>query len=78
METDGKTSTTSKMLLSALESTQFIAGARISQDDPVNYGPFIEDGTIWDYYPYWHGWISFTIICGTGMKTPDTVRELLD
>lgn len=64
--------------LSALESTQFIAGARISQDDPVNYGPFIEDGTIWDYYPYWHGWISFTIICGTGMKTPDTVRELLD
>ena len=64
--------------LSALEGTEFFAGVRISQDDPITYGPFIEEGTIWDYYPYWAGWIAFTITCGVSHKTPESYRDLLN
>lgn len=64
--------------LAALEGTEFFAGVRISQDDPITYGPFTEDGVIWDYYPYWHGWICFTIICGAPQKKQEGIRSLLN
>lgn len=63
--------------LAELEGTEFFAGVRILQDEPITYGPFTEDGAIWDFYPYWHGWICFTITCGVSHKMPETYRNLL-
>lgn len=64
--------------LAALEGTEFFAGIRIDMDEPVTYGPFTEEGVIWDYYPYWSGWIAFTAICGMPYKRSEEIRKLLD
>ncbi len=52
------------LCLSKLESTNIIAGLRIVKEDGIKYGPFKEEGAIWDYYPYWHSWITFSLECG--------------
>ncbi len=41
-----------------------IAGNRIVKEESIKYGPFIQDGAIWDQYPYWNSWITFAIECG--------------
>lgn len=64
--------------LAALEGTEFFAGIRIDMEEPITYGSFTEDGVIWDYYPYWSGWIAFTAICGMPYKRSEEIRKLLD
>jgi hypothetical protein len=63
--------------LRALEAEQIIAGVRVDSDTPITYGPFTEDGAIWDYYPYWNGWIAFTIVCGVPRQKPESYDDLL-
>lgn len=63
--------------LSELEGKEFFAGVRIDMEEPITYGPFTEEGVIWDYYPYWNGWIAFTVICGVPYKRSEEIRDLL-
>lgn len=64
--------------LSQLEGAEFFADIRIDMNEPITYGPFTEDGVIWDYYPYWSGWIAFTVICGVPYKKSEAIRDLLN
>ena len=48
------------------------------KEEPIAYGPFSEDGVIWDYYPYWCGWISFSVVCGVPYKKSEAIRDLLN
>ena len=64
--------------LQALEGTEYIGGLRlVKENDGISYGPFTEEGTIWDYYPYWFLWIDFTLECGAVHKEPDIYKNLL-
>lgn len=65
--------------LQALEGTEFIAGLRLVKegDEGITYGPFTEEGAIWDYYPYWFLWIDFALECGTVHKEPEIYKNLL-
>lgn len=63
--------------LRAIEGTSTIDGLAIVQEEGVKYGPFQEDGTIWDYYPYWHSWITFTLECGLVRGIPKEQQEFL-
>jgi hypothetical protein len=64
--------------LQALEGTEYIEGLRLVKDgDGITFGPFTEDGTIWDYYPYWFMWIDFTLECGASHKEPEIYKNLL-
>lgn len=53
-----------------------IAGQRIVKEEPIKYGPFMQDGAMWDSYPYWHSWITFALESG-GMKTMPIEHESL-
>lgn len=64
--------------LSELEKAEFFAGVRIDMEEPITYGPFTEEGVIWDYYPYWNGWIAFTVICGVPYKQSKEIYDLLN
>ncbi len=59
------------VIIQKLESTDIIAGLRVSKEDGIKYGPFTEDGAIWDYYPYWHSWITLTLECGIVANVPE-------
>ncbi len=59
------------LCLTKLEKTDIIEEFRIVKEDGIKYGPFTEDGAIWDYYPYWHSWIMFTIEGGLVANVPD-------
>jgi len=63
--------------ISKLENTEFIAGCRIDHAEGIKYGMFTEEGKIWDYYPYWHSYVSFKLDCGTGAILPDAYKDLL-
>lgn len=65
------------LVLREVEGTEYIAGLRLVKDVGIKYGVFTEDGNIWDYYPYWHNWITFTLEAGTTAKTPDIYKEFL-
>ena len=43
----------------------------------IKFGPFTEDGNVWDYYPYWHSWISFALEIGTTPAIPKEYEEFL-
>jgi hypothetical protein len=47
------------------------------KESGIKYGLFTEDGNIWDYYPYWHSWISFTLEAGVVTRTPEIYENLL-
>ena len=64
-------------VLRALESAEYISGHRIVKEDGIKYGLFTEDGNIWDYYPYWHSWITFTLEAGVVTKTPEIYKDFL-
>lgn len=64
-------------VLRAIENAEFIDGLRLATDRPVKYGMFVEDGNVWDYYPYWHNWISFEIDTGIAPRSPEAYNELL-
>lgn len=63
--------------LRELENAEYIAGLRLVKEEGITYGPFIEEGVIWDYYPYWHSWISFSLENGLSRKTPDKYKDFL-
>lgn len=65
------------LVLRALEGTEYIAGHRMMKESGIKYGLFTEDGNIWDYYPYWHNWITFTLEAGVTAKTPEIYADLL-
>jgi hypothetical protein len=65
------------LTLRELEGTEYIVGWRIAKEDGISYGPFTEDGAIWDYYPYWHSWIAFTLEAGVPNKIPEAYKDYL-
>lgn len=65
------------LVLRELEGTEYIAGHRLVKESGIKFGLFTEDGNIWDYYPYWHNWITFTLEAGTGAKTPKIYDKYL-
>lgn len=50
--------------IAAVENTEYIAGMRLMKEDGVTYGPFEEDGAVYDFYPYWFLWIDFSLEAG--------------
>jgi len=64
-------------VLTAIEGAEYLAGLRLAKEQGIKYGPFLEDGVIWDYYPYWHSWITFTLDCGIVQRPPDAYKDLL-
>lgn len=67
----------SDVALRAVEASEIIAGLRLLKEEGITYGPFTEEGVIWDYYPYWHSWISFKLEAGLVLPTPETYQDLL-
>lgn len=65
------------LVLSKLEGTEFIAGHRLVKESGIKFGLFTEEGNIWDYYPYWHSWITFTLEAGVVAKTPEAYANFL-
>lgn len=65
------------LVLRELEGTEYIAGHRLVKESPIKFGLFTEEGNIWDYYPYWHNWLSFTLEVGVVPKTPDEYKDYL-
>lgn len=65
------------LVLRELEITEYIAGHRLAKESGIKYGLFTEDGNIWDYYPYWHSYITFTLEAGVTAKTPEIYENLL-
>ena len=65
------------LVLRELEGTEYIAGHRLVKESGIKFGLFTEDGNIWDYYPYWHNWITFTLEAGVVVKTPKTYENFL-
>lgn len=65
------------LVLRQLEGTEYIAGHRLVKESGIKYGLFTEDGNIWDYYPYWHNWITFTLEAGVVTKPPEKYADLL-
>lgn len=64
-------------VLRAVENAEYIDGLHLATDKPIKYGMFVEDGNIWDYYPYWHNWISFEIDTGVAPRSPEAYNEFL-
>lgn len=65
------------IVLRELEGTEYIAGHRLVKESGIKFGLFTEEGNIWDYYPYWHNWITFTLEAGVVAKTPKIYENLL-
>ena len=65
------------LMLRELEGTEYIAGHRLVKESGIKYGLFTEEGNIWDYYPYWHSWITFTLEAGIVAKIPEEYKNLL-
>ncbi|MBO5968604.1 MAG: hypothetical protein J6S14_08925 [Clostridia bacterium] len=65
------------LVLRELENTEYIAGHRLVKESGIKYGLFTEEGNIWDYYPYWHNWITFTLECGVVRRVPEEYKEFL-
>ena len=65
------------LALKELESAEYIAGHRLVKESGIKFGLFTEEGNIWDYYPYWHSWITFTLEAGLAVKTPEIYNDFL-
>lgn len=65
------------LVLREIESAEYIAGHRLVKEQGIKFGLFTEDGNIWDYYPYWHNWITFTLEAGVTATTPKSYENLL-
>lgn len=64
-------------VLRALENTEYIAGHRLVKETGIKYGLFTEEGNIWDYYPYWHNWITITLEAGVVTRPPEIYKDFL-
>lgn len=65
------------LVLQEVEGTEYIAGHRLAKESPIKYGLFTEDGAIWDYYPYWHSWVSFSLEAGIVARVPKAYEDFL-
>lgn len=65
------------LVLRELENTEYIAGLRLMKESGIKFGVFTEDGNIWDYYPYWHSWITFSLEVGVVARTPKEYNQYL-
>lgn len=65
------------LVLRELEGTEYIDGLRLVKESGIKFGLFTEEGNIWDYYPYWHNWITFTLEAGVVARTPAKYENLL-
>lgn len=65
------------LVLRELEGVEYIAGHRLVKESGIKFGLFTEEGNIWDYYPYWHSWITFTLEAGVVARTPDSYKDFL-
>lgn len=65
------------LVLREIGGTEYIAGLRLLKETGFKYGLFTEEGNIWDFYPYWHSWITFTLECGVVEKTPEIYKNYL-
>lgn len=65
------------LVLRELENAEYINGLRLAKEDGIKFGLFTEDGNIWDYYPYWHNWISFTLEAAIPPRNPKIYENLL-
>lgn len=65
------------LTLNELEGTEYIDGLRLVKESGIKFGLFTEDGNIWDYYPYWHSWITFTLEAGVVARTPEIYKNYL-
>lgn len=65
------------LVLREVEGAEYIEGLRLVKESGIKFGLFTEEGNIWDYYPYWHCWITFTLEAGVVVKTPDEYKDLL-
>ena len=65
------------IVLREIEGTEYIAGHRLVKESGIKFGLFTEDGNIWDYYPYWHNWITFTLEAGVVARTPKEYENYL-
>lgn len=65
------------LVLRELEGAEYIAGHRLVKEAGIKFGLFTEDGNIWDYYPYWHNWISITLEAGVVTRVPEAYKDLL-
>ena len=65
------------LVLREIESAEYIAGHRLAKEQGIKFGLFTEDGNVWDYYPYWHNWITFTLEVGTNPAIPHEYEEFL-
>ena len=65
------------LVLREIEGAEYIEGLRLVKESGITFGLFTEEGNIWDYYPYWHNWITFTLEAGVGVKTPETYADFL-
>lgn len=64
------------LVLRKLENAEYIQGLRLMKESGIKFGLFTEEGNIWDYYPYWHSWISFTLETGV-VRNPEKYENLL-
>lgn len=55
--------------LREIENSKQIATLQLDREKGVEFGPYANDDTLWWAYPYWSGWVSFTL---TGDPTPNT------
>lgn len=65
------------LVLREIEGAEYIAGHRLVKESGIKYGLFTEEGNIWDYYPYWHNWITITLEAGVVARTPKEYEDLL-
>ena len=65
------------LVLREIENAEYIAGHRLVKEQGIKYGLFTEEGNIWDYYPYWHNWITFTLEAGVTATTPKQYEDFL-
>jgi hypothetical protein len=63
--------------LAALENADYIGPLRLMKEQGISYGPFSDDGAVWDDYPYWFLWIDFTLEAGPGEGPKNDIARFL-
>lgn len=54
-----------------LRNTLNLDGLLLDRHEGIHYGQYLLDGTVIDYYPYFHAWVSFTMETGATAVTPE-------
>ena len=57
--------------LRAIESVTNIGEYTLENSIPIKYGPFSEQESIPDFYPFWFAWVSFTVSNPIQRNNPD-------